>query len=96
MTNQARTLGELKRTSYRSQTVRSEIRANLRRKLAARQELFPGIVGYERTVIPAIANASSPGTTSFCSANAGRRSRACCASSPRSSIRRFRCSPAAR
>ncbi|MBP7588829.1 MAG: magnesium chelatase [Thermoanaerobaculia bacterium] len=57
MTNQARTLGELKRTSYRSQTVRSEIRANLRRKLAARQELFPGIVGYERTVIPAIANA---------------------------------------
>ena len=35
MTNQARTLGALKRTSYRSQPVRSEIRANLRRKLEA-------------------------------------------------------------
>ena len=52
MTTLARTLGELKRTAYRSQTVRAEIRANLRRKLAAKQELFPGIVGYERTVIP--------------------------------------------
>ena len=57
MTHPAKTLGELKRTTYRSQTVRAEIRGNLRRKLAARQELFPGIVGYERTVIPAIANA---------------------------------------
>ncbi len=57
MTTLAKTLGELKRTAYRSQTVRAEIRANLRRKLAAKQELFPGIVGYDRTVIPAIANA---------------------------------------
>ena len=57
MTTLAKTLGELKRTAYRSQTVRAEIRANLRRKLAAKQELFPGIVGYDRTVIPSIANA---------------------------------------
>ncbi|MDQ1348308.1 MAG: magnesium chelatase subunit [Acidobacteriota bacterium] len=57
MTTQAKTLGELRRTAYRSQTVRAEIRANLRRKLAAKQELFPGIVGYDRTVIPSIANA---------------------------------------
>ncbi len=57
MTQTPRTLGELRRTGYRSRTVRAEIRANLRRKLAAKQELFPGIVGYERTVIPAIANA---------------------------------------
>ena len=57
MTHQAKTLGELKRTTYRPRTVRAEIRSNLRRKLAAHQELFPGIVGYDRTVIPAIANA---------------------------------------
>ena len=57
MTQRPRTLGELKRSAYRSRTVRAELRANLRRKLAAKQELFPGIVGYERTVIPAIANA---------------------------------------
>jgi magnesium chelatase subunit I len=57
MSRQAKTLGDLRRTAYRSQSVRAEIRGNLRRKLAARQELFPGIVGYDRTVIPAIANA---------------------------------------
>ena len=57
MTNRAKTLGELKRTSYRSRTVRAEVRANLKRKLAAKEELFPGIVGYDRTVIPAVANA---------------------------------------
>ena len=34
MTTLAKTLGELKRTAYRSLTVRAEIRANLRRKLA--------------------------------------------------------------
>ena len=38
MSDRAKTLGELKRTPYRSRTVRSEIRANLRRKLAASQE----------------------------------------------------------
>jgi magnesium chelatase subunit I len=57
MTNRAKTLGELKRSGYRPRTVRAEIRANLKRKLAAREELFPGIVGYDRTVIPAVANA---------------------------------------
>ena len=57
MTKQAKTLGELRRSEYRSRTVRAEIRANLRRKLAENRELFPGIVGYDRTVIPAIANA---------------------------------------
>jgi len=51
------TLGELRRTGYSSRTVKQEMRANLRARLAAGEPLFPGIVGYERTVLPAISNA---------------------------------------
>jgi magnesium chelatase subunit I len=51
------TLGELKRTGYRRETVKDEMRRNLRRKLAAGETLFPGIVGYDETVIPQIVNA---------------------------------------
>jgi len=52
-----RTVGELRASGYRPRTVREEIRANLKGKLAAREPLFPGIVGYERTVIPGVVNA---------------------------------------
>jgi magnesium chelatase subunit I len=51
------TLGELKHANYRSVSVKDEMRSNLIRKLASGEELFPGIVGYEDTVIPQIANA---------------------------------------
>ena len=57
MAQRPRTVGELRRSGYRPRTVKREIRANLRRKLAGREALFPGILGYERTVIPAIVNA---------------------------------------
>jgi magnesium chelatase subunit I len=57
MSGEPRTVGELRRSGYRPRPIRAEIRANLKRKLAAREELFPGILGYERTVIPAVANA---------------------------------------
>ncbi|MGE0639062.1 MAG: magnesium chelatase [Thermoanaerobaculia bacterium] len=57
MTREIRTVGELRRSGYRPRTVREEIRQNLKRKLAAGDELFPGILGYERTVVPAITNA---------------------------------------
>ncbi|MEM7049824.1 MAG: magnesium chelatase [Acidobacteriota bacterium] len=53
----AKTLGELRATGYQPRTVKAEMRANLRRKLAAGETLFPGILGYERTVIPGIVNA---------------------------------------
>ena len=97
MTNEAKTLGELKRTGYRSRTVRAEIRSNLRRKLAAKQELFPGIVGYDRTVIPAIANALLAGHDFILLGLRGPGEVADPArSSRRSSTPRFRCSPAAR
>jgi magnesium chelatase subunit I len=52
-----RTVGELKATGYLTRTVKREIRDNLRRKLASHEKLFPGVLGYERTVIPAIVNA---------------------------------------
>ncbi|MBI4166707.1 MAG: magnesium chelatase [Acidobacteria bacterium] len=52
-----RTLGELKRAGYRSRGVKDEMRANLVRKLAQHEAIFPGIIGYEDTVVPQIANA---------------------------------------
>lgn len=53
----ASTLGELKASGYESRTVKDEMRANLVRKLTAGEELFPGIQGYEDTVVPQIVNA---------------------------------------
>ena len=52
-----KTLGDLKRSSYRSVRVKDELRANLIRKLAAGEPLFPGIIGYDDSVSPQIANA---------------------------------------
>src|ERR1700683_3512214 len=53
---QAATLGQLKQTHYQPMSVKDELRKNLIRKLKAREELFPGIVGYRDTVIPQIIN----------------------------------------
>jgi magnesium chelatase subunit I len=57
------TLGEL-RTSTRfpeaclkSRSIKDEMRSNLMARLQARETLFPGIVGYEDSVIPQIVNA---------------------------------------
>jgi len=52
-----RTLGDLLASGYRSRTVKEELRANLLAKLAAREEIFPGVVGYSDTVLPAVENA---------------------------------------
>ena len=51
------TLKELESSGYRPRTVKDELRANLRRELAAGRNPFPGIHGYERTVLPALHNA---------------------------------------
>ena len=51
------TLAELRASGWRSRSVKDELRANFTRALAAREELFPGIAGYDDTVIPEIANA---------------------------------------
>ncbi len=52
-----RTVGDLKKSGYQVFPVREEMRANLLRKLAAREQMLPGIIGYENTVIPEIENA---------------------------------------
>jgi magnesium chelatase subunit I len=52
-----RTLGELRSAGYRRRALREEIRANLLERLAAGEPLFPGILGYEDSVIPAVENA---------------------------------------
>jgi magnesium chelatase subunit I len=53
-----RTLGELRqRSGSQPRTVKEEIRDNLVRKLQAGEPLFPGIIGYEDTVIPQLVNA---------------------------------------
>jgi len=50
-----KTLGELSQESPRS--VRDEIRTNLIAAMKAGEELFPGIVGYDDTVLPQLINA---------------------------------------
>jgi magnesium chelatase subunit I len=50
-------LGDLRASGYRVRSVKDEMRANLLARIARGENTFPGIHGYERTVIPAIHNA---------------------------------------
>ncbi len=58
-----RTLGELRASRpfsearLKSRTVKDEMRANLMTRLQHREAVFPGIIGYEDTVVPQIVNA---------------------------------------
>ena len=51
------TLGALRESGYRPRSVKQEIRHNLRARLERKEPLFPGVLGYERTVIPGVVNA---------------------------------------
>ena len=57
------TLGALKRSTNYSEarlaerSVKDELRENLIAKLRTREELFPGVQGYEETVVPQVINA---------------------------------------
>ncbi|HVQ75406.1 MAG TPA: magnesium chelatase [Candidatus Binatia bacterium] len=53
----ASTVGELRATGYRPRTVKQELRDNLIARLQRGEALFPGIIGYEDTVIPQLENA---------------------------------------
>jgi magnesium chelatase subunit I len=60
--NLPRTLGELRGSDFseerlRRRRVKDEMRENLICKLRRREALFPGIVGYDDTVVPQIVNA---------------------------------------
>jgi magnesium chelatase subunit I len=55
---QPHTLGELKNQGFGpGLSVKDEMRRNLVAKLRARQPLFPGVLGYEETVVPEVTNA---------------------------------------
>src|SRR5437867_10505364 len=57
MAGPIQTLGDLRRSGLQSRPVKQEIRDNLVRKLHAHETLFPGIVGYDDTVVPQMVNA---------------------------------------
>ena len=52
-----KTVRELRRSRYKVLSVREELRKNLVAKLRRRETLFPGIVGFDDTVIPQLENA---------------------------------------
>jgi len=52
-----RTISELRESGYKVLSVREEMRKNLIQKLRGNEDFFPGIVGYEDTVIPQVENA---------------------------------------
>src|ERR1700712_5469485 len=52
-----KTLGELKNHGYISKSIKQEIRDNLIKKIQKKEETFPGILGYEDSVIPDVERA---------------------------------------
>src|SRR3989304_5535182 len=51
------TLGELKASGYRTVPLREEMRRNLLDMIRKKKNIFPGIIGFDDTVIPQILNA---------------------------------------
>ncbi|HET8986275.1 MAG TPA: sigma 54-interacting transcriptional regulator [Trueperaceae bacterium] len=59
-TARATVLGELRGTGWEAlagRSVKDELRTNLLAKLRSGEELFPGVLGYKDTVLPAVINA---------------------------------------
>lgn len=54
---QLRTLADLRRSGWKSRTVKAELRENLTNALRSGDTLFPGVIGYDATVIPEVVNA---------------------------------------
>jgi len=80
----ARTLGELRQSPFTEQRlasrhVKDELRENLMARLREGSPIFPGIVGYDDTVVPQIVNAILSATTSSCSGSADKQKAASCA-----------------
>ena len=54
MSERPKTLRELRESGWKSRSVKDELRANFLQALATDQPLFPGVIGYDDTVIPEI------------------------------------------
>ncbi len=52
-----KTFGELKASGYQPKTIKEEVRQNLIKKLQAKEVTFPGVYGYDDTVIPEVERA---------------------------------------
>ena len=57
MSDRPQTLGELRRSGYTPLPVKQELRRNLIARLRQQEPLFPGIIGYDETVVPEVINA---------------------------------------
>src|SRR6476620_8286499 len=57
ITTRPRTIRELRESGYTVLSVKEEMRKNLVQKIRSSEDLFPGIIGYEETVMPQIENA---------------------------------------
>jgi len=55
--SKAKTIGELKASGYQPVPLREEMRRNLIAMIKKRKNIFPGIIGYDDTVIPQLENA---------------------------------------
>ena len=55
--SRAKTIGELRSSGYEVLSVKEEMRKNLIQKIQRGEEIFPGIVGFEDSVIPQLENA---------------------------------------
>ena len=47
-----KTLGELKESNYKPKSIKEELRDNLIKKISKKETTFPGIIGYEDSVVP--------------------------------------------
>ncbi|WP_281847118.1 magnesium chelatase [Olleya namhaensis] len=52
-----KTLGELKKTGYKSKSIKDELRDNLIERIKSKTTVFEGVHGYENTVIPELQRA---------------------------------------
>ena len=55
--NKATTIGKLKASGYQPVPIREEMRRNLITMIKEKKNIFPGIIGFDNTVIPQVVNA---------------------------------------
>jgi magnesium chelatase subunit I len=74
-----RTLGELRASGHRERSVKQEIRENLLSALAQGDDVWPGIFGFEDTVLPQLERALIAGHDFVLLGERGQGKPGCCA-----------------
>ena len=67
------TIGQLRASGYVDRSVKDELRDNLLARLSRGEPLFPSIIGFEESVLPALERGILAGHDLILLANAGRR-----------------------